>query len=150
MFTKTEKKLRITQIVAICIFLAITIPFITIYHLKGGRWHTRELDLTVLDDTNPVRRKTEIEQDTILTAKISDFDNHDKNAVHLELTDYPNVTCTAYLCEKDIYRLDIGDTVTIRGRIKYEYNDSLAIHDIRIGQPTTDMITYYAAIVEIE
>lgn len=150
MFESTDKKWKFIRIAVICIFITATISLVTLYALKGGRWKANELDLTVLDDTNPVRRKARIEQATILTAKISDFDNRDENAVHLEITDYPNVVCTAYLCKKDICKLNIGDIVTLRGRTKYEYNDDLAIHDIRIGQPRNndDIFTCYAVIVE--
>lgn len=93
------------------------------YASNGGRFTKKYIDPKMLDDSNPVRIVQNIESCSTATVIVDNFDHFDTfGTVDCKLKDREDVNVFVYLSVDDCTILDIGDIITVRGRVNYTNN----------------------------
>lgn len=113
----------------------MVILFFAVYCSNGGRLSEKPFDHSLLDDINPVRRKLNIEACTTATVTVVSLDDFAWAGVIAEFDGFSNTHVHIYLSNKDAAKIDAGDVITVKGRIKYMSvdNDIQFQHIITIG-----------------
>lgn len=117
----------------ICLSLVGVISVFGVYCTNGGRITERKIDTSMLCDENPVRREKNIESCTTATVKVSNLDYYDWAGVVAEFEDIPDVRVLVYLSKNDAAKLNVGDSITVKGRVNYISPDSTGVHNLVIG-----------------
>lgn len=107
------------------------------------------VDLSVTNDTNMFRIAEEIEKCNGIKGTVYSI-----SKTHLTIYDeeYPDILLIAYLSDSNMAKLDIGDTVYLKGEIKYKnYDDDFYKHAVFIGNSITfPFISSHAKIYKLE
>lgn len=108
--------------------ISIIVIVVGFYTYNGGTLGpNKPIDLSCLGDSNRVRVKQNVERSNTVTGVVIGFNDYMDDTIYLELEGYPDVSCWAYLTLSDVAKLDIGDTVTIRGRVWYRGHKEFSI-----------------------
>lgn len=141
------KKVIIYIILGMLVFTGIA------YCSNNGELISVWIDLSVLEDENPVRRELNIEKANTAEVIVTEikWDNLDPSTVYVKFEEYPEIFVILYLSKKDTSRIDVGDIVTVKGNIKYyESNSSLWNHHIVIGDAiAVEPYTFPAKLISI-
>lgn len=109
------------------------------------------VDLSVTNDTNIFRIAEAIEKCNGLKGTVKDI-----TKTHLVLSDdkYPDILLVGYLSDSDMAKLDIGDTVYLKGDVRYigETNEyEFYKHSVFIGNAIEySFLLQYAKIYKLE
>ncbi len=105
------------------------------YCLNEGRLTPKPIDLSVLCDDNPMRWEASIESCSTATVVVTSFEDYGWAGVWARFEDAPDVRVNVYLADKDAVKINVGDKITVRGRINYMCldNDIKFKHAIVIG-----------------
>ncbi len=125
---------RLVKILSVLAAMVLIITF-TVYCSNGGRLTEKSIDLSLLEDVNPVRRELNIEACTTATITVVSLDDFAWAGVIAEFEEAPDVSVNVYLSSKDISKIDVGDVIIVKGRINYMSldNDTRFNHAIVIG-----------------
>ncbi len=136
-------------VVGLMLFTLAVVVLFLVYASTAIMPYDVKLDLSVLSDGNPARREKAVEKADYATVRITDIKGEDDMfTVYAEFPEYPDVSCILYLGTSDVLKLDVGDTVTVKGRVKY-YDGISGRHNVFIGDAIRFLPFFrYARIVE--
>ena len=134
----------------ICISLIVLLIGLR-YCLNNGVLIRKDLDLTYINSENPSRRKLSINSCNTATVTVTGFNEYIHGELYAKIEEYPDIMIVVYLKEKQLAQVDIGDTIVVRGNIKYyTMNSSHYNHYIVIGDAISVFpFTFDAGLVEI-
>lgn len=121
-----NRRRRAPLIIVTAVVLAVGL-----WHARGGVLVDRPLDASALDDANAARRQVAVERATTVTGLVMTTESHNTLGVRLELKSRPDVFVTTFLPARDVTRLDAGDVVTVRGRVRF--HDGPALPTVVVG-----------------
>lgn len=107
------------------IIITAVVLAVGLWHARGGVVVDRPLDTSALDDANAARRRAAVERATTVTGLVMTTESYDILGVRLELESRPDVFVTTFLPTRDVTRLDAGDVVTVRGRVRFHDDPEL-------------------------
>ena len=138
-------KARMMKVTMAVIILAVVVVAVT-YQVNAGTWYAKQLDVSCLDDDNTTRIRKSVESSTVATVTVKNVNG--TLGVTVEFDERPDVRAHVYLDDDDIIKLDNGDQITVRGKIKYVNNNDSPL--VIIGEPmSVPLFIHKAKLVSI-
>ena len=118
-----KSKLRPKQIKHAILLVCLAVFAVTAlrYINNAGTLKTVRLDTSELMTENQARTKIAAKKATIATAIVTEINDYALRGVKVRFDGVPEniLTGTVWLKEKDVAKINVGDTITVRGRMKY-------------------------------
>lgn len=134
------------------LIMACVVAAIVCWWNEAGVLIDKPLDVSVIDEANIAKREIAITNATSATVIVTNIDKYKYHGITAVLVGYPEVDVAIHLSQKDVSKIDPGDTITVRGKFYYEYDasDNEHPHSIMIGDYSQYRPwSFYAKIVNI-
>lgn len=132
----------------VCISVILS-AFIFIYNLRGGELTDKEIDLSMLNNPNIAVRYEYAESTNIIKGIVREIRYIDGKHWCLTLDDPTDTLSwiTAYITTKDAKKINIGDSVSVRG--SFDYHEGENYTSISVGCVVWCLTMFPAQVISI-